>query len=408
MQVLDELKLAARNLGRSARRTAAALLTVAGGVTAFLLAGGFIAWVFEDMRDVTIRSNLGHLQIVRPGFFEKGIADPYRFLLPAGDSERQAAGLASGIVAMSPRLMFSGLVSHGETTLTFAGEGCDPAAERLISNRIEILAGDNLPEDDSAAALLGEGLAKNLGVKPGDTIVVMTTTPAGSPNAIELKVAGIFMTITKDYDDYALRLPIAQARKVMRVGGATSWVMLLDDWRQTDAVKAALARQLPAAEYEVVPWHALSDFYNKTVELFGKQVGVMKAIIGIIIVLTIMNTLTMSVLERTTEIGTSLAIGLRPAAMTRLFLFEGVLIGLLGGLLGLVVGYLLALAISAIGIPMPPAPGMAHGFTGHIIVTPALALDAIVLAIVTTLLASVVPAWRAGRLNVVDALRYNQ
>lgn len=408
MQVLNELKLAARNLGRSWRRTAAALLTIAGGVIAFLLAGGFIAWMLEDMRDLTIRSNLGHIQVVRPGFFEKGIADPYRFMLPAGDGERNVSGLAPGIVAMSPRLMFSGLVSHGETTLTFAGEGCDPAAERLISSRIEILAGDNLPEDDSASTLLGEGLARNLGVKPGDTIVVMTTTPSGSPNAIELKVVGIFMTISKDYDDYALRLPIAQARKVMRVGGATAWVMLLDDWRHTDPVKTALAQRLPAAEYEVVPWYTLSDFYNKTVELFGKQVGVMKAIIGIIIVLTIMNTLTMSVLERTTEIGTNLAIGLRPAAMTRLFLIEGMLLGLFGGLIGLAVGYLLALAISAVGIPMPAAPGMAHGFTGHIIVTPALALDAIVLALVTTLLASVVPAWRAGRLNVVDALRYNQ
>lgn len=57
---------------------------------------------------------------------------------------------------------------------------------------------------------------------------------------------------------------------------------------------------------------------------------------------------------------------------------------------------------------MPPPPGMAHGYVGRIVVTPGLAFDAIVLALVTTFLASLMPAWKAGRLNVVDALRYNQ
>jgi putative ABC transport system permease protein len=142
--------------------------------------------------------------------------------------------------------------------------------------------------------------------------------------------------------------------------------------------------------------------------LFSKQVSVVKFIIGLIIVLTISNTQTMSVLERTREIGTSLAIGQRRQAVMHMFLVEGVLIGVLGGLAGALLGYLLGELISLVGIPMPPPPGMARGYIGQILISPALAGEAIVLALLTTLLASLMPAWKASRMNIVDALRHNQ
>jgi putative ABC transport system permease protein len=90
------------------------------------------------------------------------------------------------------------------------------------------------------------------------------------------------------------------------------------------------------------------------------------------------------------------------------FLMEGALLGIAGGLVGIALGYILGAAISAIGIPMPPPPGMARGYTGQILISGALVRDAAILAVLTTLLASILPAWRASRLNVVDALRRNQ
>ena len=80
--LLADFRLAMRNLLRNRWRTSVAVLTVAFGIIAFLLAGGFIAWIFEQMREGAIHSQLGHIQIVRPGYYEKGIADPYAFLLP--------------------------------------------------------------------------------------------------------------------------------------------------------------------------------------------------------------------------------------------------------------------------------------------------------------------------------------
>jgi putative ABC transport system permease protein len=408
IKLVADLRIAILNLRRNTRRTLVATLSVAGGVVAFLLAGGFIAWIFHDMREATIHSQLGHIQIVRPGYFEKGIADPYAYLLPPSSPEQRLIEENSNVLTLASRLAFNGLLSLGDATIPFIGEGIDPERERPISTRITIIEGGDLKTSGDSAVLLGEGLAKNIGAKVGDTVVLLANSATGSPNAVEVKVSGTFATITKEYDDNALRLPLQVARKLMRVDGATTWIALLDATEQTETVAQSLKSKLPESSFTLVTWRELAEFYNKTVTLFSKQVDVVKFIIALIIILTISNTQTMNVLERTTEIGTSLALGLRRSEILRMFLLEGGMIGIMGGTLGVLIGYTLAQLISAVGIPMPPPPGMARGFTGQILVNGNLAVDGLILAISTTLLASLMPAWKASRMNIVDALRTNQ
>ncbi|UCV24751.1 ABC transporter permease [Ferribacterium limneticum] len=405
---VTEVRIAARNLKRNRNRTLIGVLTIACGLIAYLLAGGFIEWIFESMRESTIRSQLGHVQIVRPGYMEKGIADPYNFLLPAKSIEFEKIKDFPEVVSVAQRLAFSGLISHGETTISFIGEGIEPDKEEVISSHIHIRSGSNVSIADQREVLLGSGLAKKLGVNPGDTVVLLVTAANGTPNAIEAKVSGAFVTAVKEFDDNALRLPIEISRKLMRVQGSTSWVLLLNDTTQTLQTVTRLRSTLPITNFEAIPWSDLADFYNKTVVLFGKQINLMRAIIAIIIVLTISNTQTMSVLERTTEIGTILATGLHRSGILRMFILEGALIGSIGGVFGIFLGFGIAEILSLIGIPMPPAPGMDTGFTAQILVTPRLAVHALVLAIATTLIASAVPAWKASRMNIVNALRCNQ
>ena len=135
--------------------------------------------------------------------------------------------------------------------------------------------------------------------------------------------------------------------------------------------------------------------------------NVLRAIIATIIVLSFSNILVMSVLERTGEIGTLLAVGFKRAAILRQFALEGVLLGIFGGVLGLVIGCIVAEALSAVGIPMPPPPGMEQGYTGAIRLTWLVLASAFLLVFATTSLAGLYPAWRASRLNIVDALRRN-
>lgn len=407
-QIVQESRLAGRNLSRHIRRSLLALLTISFGVTCYLLAGGFIHWVLEKTRDAAIYSQLGHLQITRPAYFQVGIADPYNHLLPDDASFIEDIELADAISTISSRLVFTGLLSKDERTISFAGEGIDPEKEAPLALAINIIEGVNLTESGSSSAILGKGLAANAEIKPGDTIVLLATTADGSFNAVELSVAGLFASTVKAYDDVTLRVPLEIAQSLVRVEGATSVAVLLSETWQTQKVVDILQGVLDPSDFEVTAWWQLAEHYHKTVELFSRQVGVVKSLIAAIVVLSIMNTLSMTVAERTGEIGTAMALGVRSSGILRLFLLEGVMIGVLGGLIGLSVGTALAILISYFGIPMPPAPGMTEGYVGEIWVSARLATDALFLALSATLLASVIPAWRASRLNIVDALRHQR
>lgn len=403
-----DLKLAFRNIVRQRRRSAVAIGSVAFGIMALILANGFIAWIFVDFRDSTIKSHLGHLQIVRPGYHDSGKANPFAFLLPdiipnlAGTTEPQQ------IKTVAPRLSFSGLISYGESTLSFIGDGVGPQEQTAFGNALQISAGQNLSIDDPASVIVGEGLARNLGAHVGDRVILLANTASGGINAVEVTIRGLFSTVTKAYDDSALRIPINTARQLLRTSGSHVWMVLLNDTGQTDMVLQNLQNKLASGNFEIVPWYQLADFYNKTVTLFNKQIQGIRLIIALIILLSISNTMTMSVMERIGEIGTSMALGVKRAGIIRLFLSEGVLLGCFGGLIGLTLGLLLASVISSIGIPMPPPPGMARGYTGQILVTWNIAMESLILAVGTTLLASVYPAWKASRMPVVAALRHNR
>jgi len=402
--------IVARNLFRHRGRTLSALTAIVFGVIALLIASGFIDWIYWAMRESAIESRLGHIQVMRPGYLARGSADPFGYLLPEHSSVLQELETMPGVQVVTPRLSFTGLISHGEATMSFLGEGVQPDTEARVSRQLEIISGAGLSPKDEKTVLLGEGLAGALGVAPGDTVILLATTASGGINAVEMRVRGIFQTTTKAYDDAALRVPIRAARELIRAAGSHVWVVLLDKTERTSAVLNALTARFPGARsgLEFVPWYDQADFYNKTVRLFSRQVRVVWILIAVVIVLSISNTMIMSVMERTREIGTLMALGFRRARILRQFLAEGLMLGAAGGLMGLAVGAALARAISAIGIPMPPPPGMATGFLGQVTVTWPLAVEAFVFALLTSVAASVYPAWKASRLEIVDALRHNR
>jgi putative ABC transport system permease protein len=405
-RTVNDLAVAWRNVWRHPRRTSIVLAAIVGGVVAMLLAGGFIEWIFHDLRESTIHSRLGHIEIVRPGYFAHGKSEPSRYLLPAASSELGVVAGTPHVRVVARRLSFSGLVSHGETTVSFEGDGIEPEAEQSIGASMKIIEGTNLGARDLDGVLLGEGLARSLGVRVGDRIVLLVSRRNGGVNAAELTLRGTFASVTKAYDDYALRLHLAVAQRLLDTMGASMWVVLLDDTGMTDVAVRALRSALPAGRFEVVPWHALADFYAKTVTLFSRQFSVVEAIIAMIIVLSIGNTMMMSVMERTWEIGTSMALGVPRLRILAGFILESMVLGVVGAGAVIMWGCALATLISSIGIPMPPPPGMAHGYVGAIRLTPALAFESIALGFITAVIAAVYPAWRAAHLPIVDALRH--
>ncbi|WP_226445963.1 ABC transporter permease [Ferribacterium limneticum] len=385
-----------------------AILAVAFGISALLLASGFIEWNLRYGRESTIHSELGHIRIFKPGYLYAGSADPFGYLLDTDTAQEKSVSSFPHIELITPRLSFNGLASFGESTLSFIGEGVDPINEERLSKSLTITSGKSLSPEYPKGIIVGQGLAENLGVKPGDSIVLMVNSATGGVNAIEVTVLGLFATITKAYDDAALRVPISLARQLMRVKGSHSYAILLDKTENTSSSLDGLKTSFGEKGLEFVPWYEMADFYNKTAELFSRQVNVVRLIIAVIIVLSISNTLMMNVMERTGEIGTIMAIGVKRKEVLIQFLAEGLILGMAGGALGLILAYTLGVLISAIGVPMPAPPGMSFGYTAEILINWRMAFEAYFLAIMTTLVASVIPAIKASRMEIVNALRHNR
>lgn len=402
---LVDAVIAVRSVLRNPRRSAMGFLAVGGGVLAYMLAAGFIEWMYWGLREGTIQSGLGHIQIVQRGYRDDGRSDPYRYLLPEPSASLPTIEALPGVVTVAPRLAFSGLASHGEVTVSFIGEGIVPERELDLARNVATVEGSALSSADADGIVLGRGLATALGAKVGDRIVLIVNSSSGGVGGVEGHVRGLFTTVTKAYDDTALRVTMPMARRLLKVAGSHTWAVLLRDTGQTAQATATLRAKLAATGLEVTPWYELADFYNKTVTLLGRQVNLVKWMIAIIIVLGISNTLMMNVMERTGEIGTAMALGAKRLHILRRFIAEGGVIGIVGGTAGVLAGLTLAALISHIGIPMPAPPGMAQGYVGEILVTPRIVFDALLLAFSTTLIASVYPAWKASRMVIVDALR---
>lgn len=400
--------LAIRSIVRQKRRSAIGLLAIAAGVVALLLAEGFFEYNYHGMREGTIRARIGHIQAVRPGYFEAGVADPFAFMIPEDSADRALLEAFPHVKTLAPRIAFSGLISLGESTVSFIGEGVEPAKEKALSGALRLIEGADLSARDALEAMLGEGLAATLGVKVGQKVVLLSNTRTRGVNAVEVTITGIFATVSKAYDDYALRLPLNTAQSLIKTEGVHTWLVLLDDTSRTHRTIQRIREKVTSAELQFVPWyeHHAADMYNKTVALFSRQVLVVKLMIGIIIVLSILNTMMTNVRERTAEIGTCMALGDERRTVLRRFLAEGVVLGLSGGIVGCVLGWLAAQGVAALEIPIPPPPGMTSGYLARITITPWIVLDALGLAVVTALLAGLYPAWKASRLEIVDALRH--
>jgi putative ABC transport system permease protein len=398
------LLLALRNLRRQFRRSLTALLSIGFGVAALLVATGFNEAMFEEFREATIRSQFGHLQITRPGFQERGRSDPWAYLLPA-EIALDPALLPPGST-VSPRLLLNGLVSFGEQTLPFMSEGIDPARDMLDDRSLRIEQGRRLAPADHHQVVLGEGLARQLEVVPGASVVLLVTTPEGQLGAAEAEVVGVFSSFSQEFDDAALLLPLSLARELAQVDGAHAWLVFLQDTAMTDTALGPVRAALPPAAFDVQPWHALAEFYARAAVLFKQQLDLVKGIVVFIILLGIGNTMMMSVLERTGEIGTVMALGNTRASVLRGFLLEGALLGLLGAALGVLAALGAGQLLDLAAIEMPPPPTFARSYHAALLVTPAMVLEVLLIAVLTTTLASLYPAWRASRMEIVEAIRH--
>ena len=399
-------KLALRNVFRHRLRTAMTLAAISIAVTGLILSGGFVADIFLQLGEALIHSQSGHLQIAKSGYFTEGSRKPERYLLKDADHVRKTVTALEGVTDVMARLNFSGLLNNGRTDLSIVAEGIEPEREARMGTYVRLTAGRQLTPADRYGLLIGAGAARALRVAPGARVTLVASTIEGAMNVLDFEVLGIFETFSSDYDARAVRITLSAAQELLSIDSVNVFVVTLAKTSETERIAGELAAKLGSRGIEIRQWQVLNDFYEKTVHLYDRQLGVLQAIVILMVVMSVTNAVNMTVYERIGEVGTMRAIGNHSSHVFRLLMTESALLGLTGTAAGTALGVSLSLVISKIGIPMPPPPNANMGYMAHIQLVDWTISSAFLIGLFSTIGASLVPAFRACRIAVVDALRH--
>ena len=403
-------RLAARNLLRHRRRTVLTGSIVVVGFVAATMTAGFVAQTFRGLKDITIRGQGGHLRVLNAAAAGKTDEEAATLLLDRAEELTRSVATSPDVLLAMPRLTFFGLVAHGERSVGYMGTGTVPALEKSATLAAEAVAeGAFLADPEADEVMLGGGLARSLGVAAGDLVTVMTTTPDGALNAVDATVVAILRWPIKELDDRILFLPYAPAARLLKAEGkATTIAVTLRPGVDLEAAAGALRARLHRVgiDASVKTWIEGAPFYVAVRRLYAAIFLFTGLVLATVVVLASANTMTMSVFERTREIGTLLAIGMERRQVRGLFLAEGLLMGLGGSLVGAVASLLIRAAINAAQITLPPPPGATSGGVLNVELIPVAFLVGFVLMTATLLAASWWPARRAARLDPVEALAH--
>jgi putative ABC transport system permease protein len=398
-------RIAFRNIFRNRRRTCITMLVLVFGVVALMLFGGYKEVNFWGIREGAARARFGHIQIYAPGYFDADSQRPLARGLENIGPLRAAIERDPRVEMTAAQISLMGLISNGEKSEAFLATAVEPSKDQAMPAQ-RMISGGFLSQGEADEIILGDALAKSMNASPGDTLTLMTTTSNGSFNALDVRVGGVFSTGMKEYDERAIKMPLAAAQRLLQTTKVEKLLVVLHNTADTEAVERGLKAQFAqrGEHFDVRTWSELAGFYHQVVMLYNGIFGFLGAVIAVIVVLSVANTIMMSAFERTREIGTMMAIGTERRQIWSIFLLEGLFVGVLGGLAGLALGGALSAMINHVHIELPPPPGYTSGYRLQIMLNASILATAFVLAAVTATVSSVAPAFKASRMRIVDAL----
>ena len=245
-------------------------------------------------------------------------------------------------------------------------------------------------------------------------IELLAATARGAPNVASLSVIKAESQAVKELDDIYVALHLAQAQRLIYGGDRPQVTAIIVQLHHTAQIPAARARleqllatTLGGEPLEVHDYETLNPYYGQTIGFFAAIFGFISILIGVIVLFTVGNTMSMAVVERTAEIGTLRAMGLRRAGIRRVLMVEGMLLGLAGSILGIVTALVLAFLINHGGVTWTP-PGRldAVPLTVRVWGEPAPMVGVVIALTLVTVVSSWIPSRRGARINIVAALRH--
>ena len=403
------LRLAWRNLWRQPRRT---WLTTGAMVFSNIILAVMVSLQFgmyDMMIDNTLAVFTGHLQVQASGYKDD---KKMRQSMP------NAAGLAASlrqnleVDTVAVRGSAFALASSDERSFGIQVIGIQPEYEARVSSLPGLLSEGRYPADNFAAeVVIGNVLARNLKVTIGDELTLLGSGRDGSFAAAVVIVTGIFDTGMADLDRSIAQLPLGAFQDVFSMGDqAHEIVIRVADLSLVPGIKQQVQGLLPADENLVVfDWDELEPSLKQAIQADIASAWFMYGILIILVAFSVLNTVLMSVLERTREFGIVMSLGLTPGRLGRLVVLETMLMGLMGLILGTLLGAGLILWLGANGFSYPGMEEMAERFNMPAKIYPQLSLVPLflgpVIVFAGTLIAAVYPAIRLHWLEPVQAMR---
>lgn len=401
--------MALRNLGRHGRRTVLSLLVIAAGTAALVLTLGYIRHSFDGLRDALVFGGLGHLAVMPKGMDEASSAAQAPMIddwAPLAESVERLPGVA----ASAPALRFSGLLSADDRTAAFIADALDPVRQRALGFEPRILEGrwlsDAAPAEAADEVVLGAALARTLGVHVADTVTLMGLTGDGMVNALDVNVVGTTTTGVTELDARLVRVHVVTGQRLTQSSAVSSLTIVLNDASNELVTRDAVVDLLRGREPELVVlgWRERAPFFGQVRSLYRGMFAFLGTIIAVVSCLAITNSMLMSVLERTRELGVLRAIGTSRIQMTFLLVAEAAWLGLFGVLLGAGGAMGTAAILQRVGIELPPPPGASSPILLELTIRPIDVLGVAAGMLTVVLLASAMPLGRVLRLSIVGAL----
>ena len=400
-------KMAYRDLGRNRRRSFFSALALAMGLALLLLIASVVEGEMRGAMESNIRLNSGHLQVRAASYNEDKTSLKWEDLIEnPGEMAAEIAALEPVKVA-TPRLFASGIISSNDNTVGVRIIGIDPASEANAPFREGMISGDFLTADDRQGILLGQPLAEKLNLKAGDTVQLLANTSNGDVDEQPFAVRGVYSTHIPGFDENTVFMPLLKAQAITKTENhASALFILLKD--RADA--AAVAAALPTSQYQVKTWEQMNELIVQFEQFASAYMKLIYLIILAITATVIVNTLIMSVYERTREIGILAAIGMKGSRIMAMFFAESSLLAVGGILMGLVIGGVLVYYATNTGFYFGNL-GITGIMIGERIYASLTLSDMITLTILTfivALLAALYPALLAARMEPVEALHSGQ
>ena len=407
---MNTLSLGLRNLQRNFRRSLTTALSIAFGFAAVALFSGYTKMVYFGLTEQAVHGELlGHLTLVKRGMKTEGRLHPERYLLRVQEIAKITAIVRERFpkARIAPRLSLSGLASNGKVSTIFLADGVNAADMRALRGPYAHLSGALSP-DAPQGITMARGLVELLGLKQGDDAALLVSTLHGQANATDATVTDTYTTGNAGLEDKAIYVPLALAQSLYdATDRADRLTVLLPELALTVPARDRLASAFAAAglDLEISTWEELSAFYRQVKGMFDMIFSFILSIVLTIVIMSVTNAMSMSVIERTREIGTLRAIGLRQSGVIKLFVTEALLLIGIGCLTGLVLTLLVRLGVNAADITYTPPNGTGKvpllvGIDGGRMVFTFVVLSLLGLA------AAIFPARRAARQPVTESLAH--